>query len=237
MDTRAADISVAIEKVKEAVEKSLTRCGRSSGEVRIMAVTKTRPLEDALAAYSGGIRLFGENRVQEAVKKYSGQNLPEDFELHMIGQLQSNKTRQIAPLVSCVQSVDRIKTAALLDKWAEEADRNLDIMLEYNTSGEDSKSGFRIGEDLSEALAAVLEMKRIRPAGLMTIGPLGGSEKETRHAFARLRELKISLESQFPGVMLNELSMGMSDDFVEAIMEGSTMIRVGSILFGERNYQ
>lgn len=198
-----------------------------------MAVTKTRPFEDVLCAYASGIRLFGENRVQEAVEKYAG-DLPPDMELHMIGHLQSNKAKQIVPLVSCVQSIDKTRTAAELDRRAAEAGKLLELFLEFNTSGEHSKSGFSRYEDMSDALGEILTMKRLRVRGLMTIGPYGGTEKENREAFSTLREHLGRLNKEYPQALLTELSMGMSGDFREAVAEGATMVRIGTTLFGER---
>jgi pyridoxal phosphate enzyme (YggS family) len=226
----AFNISTVRKKISEAARQS----GRSPDDVRLMAVSKTRSFKDVLAAYAAGVRLFGENRVQEALEKFSGE-LPPGMELHMIGHLQSNKVKQITPLVTCVQSVDRLKTALELNKRAQQDGKELDIMLEFNTSGENSKSGFSSYDEMSDTLGGILSLKLLRVTGLMTIGPFGGTREENREAFSTLRRYLEDLKSEYPEAPLRELSMGMSGDFLDAVLEGATMVRIGTTLFGERS--
>ncbi len=218
------------ERIKDAAKVS----GRNSSEIKIMAVTKTRELDVVEAAYMAGFRLFGENRVQEAVEKFSG--FHDDAELHMIGHLQSNKAKAAVEIAGCIQSVDRIKIARLLDKYAAGFNKKLQIFLEYNTSGEDSKSGFRTDDEYFKAVDEILSFKNIEIKGLMTIGPLGGGDSAVRKAFILLRELFDKTKTRYPELVLTELSMGMSSDFPIAIEEGSTLIRIGTLLFGPRIY-
>ncbi len=227
-------IAFNISAVKEKIDEAARQSGRQGGDIRLMAVSKTRPFEDVLAAYAAGIRLFGENRVQEAVEKFSGERPPE-MELHMIGHLQSNKVKQITPLVSCVQSVDKLKTAEELNKRARQEGKKLDIMLEFNTSGENSKSGFSGYREMSDTLGAILSLGQLRVTGLMTIGPFGGTREENREAFSTLRRYLEDLKSEYPEAPLSELSMGMSGDYIDAILEGASLVRIGTTLFGERS--
>jgi PLP dependent protein len=222
-----------IAEVQERIEKAASRSGRSGGDIQLMAVSKTRSYEEIMAAFELGLSLFGENRVQEAEEKFSAP-LPEGMELHMIGHLQSNKVKKILPLVTCIQSVDSEKVAKEISKRALAFDKDVEIFLELNSSGEESKSGFADYKALEKSLASIIELPRIIPRGLMTIGPLGGDEKAVRRAFSDLREAKAKLEKSFPRIKLTELSMGMSGDYEMAIEEGATMVRIGTLLFGER---
>jgi len=222
-----------IARIQDEIAEAAHKAGRDPGDIQLMAVTKTHPFEDVLAAYQAGIRLFGENRVQEAVGKYT-LPLPADMKLHMIGHLQSNKVKQIVPFVQCVESIDKIATAEELNKRAQASGKSIDIMFEVNTSGEVSKNGFSEYEELSDALGAVLELAALRVTGLMTIGPLGGDEGQIRNAFILLRSMSDRLSTEYPQVKLRELSMGMSGDFPIAVAEGATIVRVGTAIFGRR---
>jgi len=222
-----------IARIQDEITEAAHKAGRDPGNIQLMAVTKTHPFEDVLAAYEAGIRLFGENRVQEAVGKYT-LPLPADMGLHMIGHLQSNKVKQIVPLVQCVESIDKIATAEELNKRAQAAGKHIDIMFEVNTSGEVSKNGFSEYEELSDALGATFELDALCVTGLMTIGPLGGDERQIRKAFILLRSMSDRLSAEYPQAKLRELSMGMSGDFPIAVAEGATIVRVGTAIFGRR---
>jgi hypothetical protein len=199
-----------------------------------MAVSKLKSREQIEEAYRAGQRLFGENRVQEAQEKYA--DFHADAELHLIGHLQSNKARDAVQLVSCIQSIDKLKTAEAVEKRCGEHDTSLSVFLEVNTSGEESKYGYRDRNRMFADLEQILTFEHLRVSGLMTIGPLGGDEETVRRAFADLRELFEQVRSRFPEAPLKELSMGMTSDFEYAVEEGSTMVRVGTALFGERSY-
>jgi PLP dependent protein len=220
------------DQIIEKVESSKKSAGRMSETVHIMAVTKTKTIEIVESAYSAGFRLFGENRVQEAAEKFS--NFQDDAELHIIGHLQSNKAKKAVELSTCIQSVDRLKIAGLINKYCEEFSKTIDIYLEYNTSGEDSKSGFDNDDDFFNTLEEIMIMKNIKVKGLMTIGPMSTKESEIRKSFIYLRNLRDKVNIKFPEAGITGLSMGMSGDYQMAVEEGATLIRVGKALFGSR---
>lgn len=218
--------------ILENVEKAKVRSGRSNENVRIMAVTKTKSIDIVESAYSVGFRLFGENRIQEAAEKFS--DFHKDAELHIIGHLQSNKVKKAVEISSCIQSVDRLKIANMINKFCLEFSKTMEIYLEYNTSGEESKSGFVNEDDFFNTLEEIIQMENIKIKGLMTIGPLSNNEAAIRKSFTYLRNLRDKANAKFPEAGITELSMGMSGDYEIAVEEGSTLIRVGTALFGER---
>lgn len=195
-----------------------------------MAVTKGFPRELVAESLAAGVSLFGENRVQEAERKFA--ELSGRCEVHLIGHLQTNKARAAAGLFSCVQSIDSLHTAEALHARCAECDRSMDVLLELNTSGEESKSGFRGRNELLSCLDALGNLPRLRPRGLMTVGPLTDDPGKIRASFSRLRLLFEEISSLSP--IFDTISMGMSADFELAIEEGSTLVRVGTALFGPR---
>lgn len=229
-----ASVAERIAEIRERIDAAASRAGRPGSDVRLMAVSKLKSREQIEEAYRAGQRLFGENRVQEAQEKYA--DFHADAELHLIGHLQSNKARDAVQLVSCIQSIDKLKTAEAVEKRCGEHDTSLSVFLEVNTSGEESKYGYRDRNRMFADLEQILTFEHLRVSGLMTIGPLGGDEETVRRAFADLRELFEQVRSRFPEAPLKELSMGMTSDFEYAVEEGSTMVRVGTALFGERSY-
>ncbi|GAB4369114.1 MAG: YggS family pyridoxal phosphate-dependent enzyme [Spirochaetales bacterium] len=199
-----------------------------------MAVTKLQPWEAVVEAYQTGIRIFGENRVQEAREKYK--NIFPDMELHLIGHLQSNKAKYVPSLFSWVDSIDRFSIAEELEKrlTRQQIVPSLQVLLELNTSGEPSKSGYSSYEMLLRDMEKILALPHLRVRGLMTIGPLTADRDQVRSSFRMLAQAFEDLKRRYPEVEWDTLSMGMSGDFEIAIEEGSTMIRLGTILFGER---
>ena len=200
--------------------------------VFLLPVSKTKSYDAIMSVYSEGARVFGENRVQEVERKFPvpGER-PEGMKVYLIGQLQRNKVKKAVSLFDRIESVDSMALLEAIDMRSAELNKTMDVLLEYNSSGEDAKSGFRNEEDLVEALSRSLEMKNVRVLGLMTVGPLTDDKDEIRKAFRRTRELfdrcrEIS--------NLTVLSMGMSADYEIAISEGSTEVRIGSAIFGER---
>jgi len=218
--TRAEEIAAGVAAVRERIARAAARAGRDPAGVTLVAVTKTKPLEDARDAWAAGIRAFGENRVQEAEEKFPA--LPEDAERHLIGPLQSNKANRAARVASVVQTVDSADLARRLARGADAAGKRLTVFLEVHLGGEATKAGV----EPADAAALAEEVRRLPAlelAGLMTIPPPG----DTRRHFAALRRL--ARELGIPG-----LSMGMSDDFEAAVEEGATHVRIGTAIFGHR---
>ncbi len=225
--------------IQQKIEEAAIRAGRKSQDIRIMAVTKSFPAEYIEIACRGGISLFGENRVQEAVEKYGslagqGMHNQDDLELHLVGHLQRNKAKKAAETFCCVQSIDKPETAIALQRHCQSLRRQMDILLEMNTSGEESKYGFRNEDELISALDSIMELSCLRVRGLMTIGPFTQDTLRVSKAFARLKGLYQRLKECYPGLVLDTLSMGMSGDFEIAVEEGSTLVRIGTALFGQR---
>lgn len=195
-----------------------------------MAVSKTFPTEVIQEAVDAGHRLFGENRVQEVMAKVPA--LPESLRWHLIGHLQSNKIRKVLPLVQAIHSVDKLDLARAIQRIAGELDLTMKVYLEVNLGAEAAKHGFT-GEDLRSAMPELLSLDHLTIEGLMCIPPFEPDPEKTRPFFAQLRNLRDSLQAD-TGSSLPGLSMGMSHDFETAIEEGSTMVRVGSAIFGAR---
>jgi hypothetical protein len=216
----------------ERIAAACHRAGRRPEDVAMVAVTKFRPIEDVIAAYKAGFRIFGENRVQEAVSKYEGTALP-GAELHLLGSLQSNKAAKAVETFTCVQSIDSVKLLRLLGDRATRSGKNVRVMLELHT-GESTKCGF---PDLDALLAGWEEGARqggITLCGLMTMAPFTEDRDSIRASFRALKAAERAITARFgPGSSL-ALSMGMTNDFEIAIEEGSTMIRIGTAIFGGR---
>jgi len=236
-------IAENIEKIEERIMQACLRSGRKREDITLMAVTKFMPIEAVMEAWDAGIRCFGESRVQEAIPKLTGFRTEHpDAELHMIGALQRNKAKAAAAFFDCVQSVDRESLAEELAKHSGSRDRGgaLPVLLELRT-GEDSKSGFESLDDLFRAVELITACPTLRIRGLMTLAPNTDEEAPVRAAFRKLAAARRELETRFPGTAggldLSCLSMGMSGDFETAIEEGSTMLRIGSAIFGERIYE
>lgn len=222
-----------VEKIREAMASAASRSGRRLEDVLLVAVTKTRTIGEMMEVLRCGVTSLGESRVQELLWKR--EQWPPDMEVQwrLIGHLQRNKARKAVEMVDSVDSVDSIELAELLSRVMESRRTVLPVLLEVNTSGEASKHGVPPEEALP-LLETILEgFPHIRPEGFMTIGPLGGDEREVRRAFALLRSVAEEARERF-SMPLKELSMGMSGDFQWGIEEGSTMVRVGTALFGPR---
>lgn len=220
-----------LHEIQDRIAQAAVRSGRTPSEVGLLAVTKTFPVETLRRAYDLGLRAFGENRVQEALPKIEA--LPGDIQWHLIGQLQTNKINKVVGKFSLVQSVDSLHLAQALS--ARTAGKQQDILLEVNTSGEATKAGVDPGEALAVA-RSIRSLPGLRLRGLMTVGPLTHDPARQREAFKHLRGLFESLKAEGIGKEGTPiLSMGMSGDFEVAIEEGSTMVRIGSALFGDRD--
>jgi pyridoxal phosphate enzyme (YggS family) len=227
-------IAARIEQAEEKIEAACRRSGRKRGDVKLMGVTKFYPLEVVQAAWDAGVRLFGENRVQEAAEKFPPLlERYQGIELHLIGSLQRNKVRQIMPLVSCIQSVDRSELITEIEKHAALCNKQVRILFEYHT-GEESKAGFQSPDELYRAMDAAAACPHIIPAGFMTMAPFTADKEQVRASFRKLTAVAGEAQKRFPEMRLKELSMGMSSDYETAIEEGSTMVRIGTAIFGER---
>ena len=217
-------------KIQDLLAKAAADARRSPGSVRLLAVSKTQPVEAVLEAAEAGQRDFGENIVDEGLRKIAGTGR-DDLVWHFIGHLQANKSRAVAEHYHWVHTVDRLKIARRLSDQRPAASAALNVCIQVNIDNEASKSGIAPA-DLAELASAVAALPRLRLRGLMCLPAIRTSFEEQRRPFARLRELKEMLVGQ--GLELDTLSMGMSSDFVAAIHEGATIVRLGSALFGQR---
>ena len=220
-----------VEAVLERIARAEARSGRSSGAVRLVAVSKTQPVARIAEAYEAGLRVFGENYVREAEEKVRA--FP-DAEWHFIGKLQGNKVKKAVSLFGWIQAVDSPRLLAEISRRCAEAEKTLPVLIEVNLGGEESKAGVS-PEALPSLLASAAEQPGIRVRGLMAIPPAADDPEESRPRFAALRELLERYATLAgSGEKMTELSMGMSNDFEAAIEEGATMVRVGTAVFGSR---
>ncbi|MBN2658704.1 MAG: YggS family pyridoxal phosphate-dependent enzyme [Spirochaetales bacterium] len=222
-----------IETILREIEIAAKSCGRNPDEIQLMAVSKTKPLEMLLEAYNAGMRLFGENRVHEAIEKR--RELPDDAAIELIGHLQSNKVKQAVGTFSCIQSVDSLKLAEKINMRAEELGIVQDILLELKTADQDeAKTGFADIDDFFSALEQIILLKNIRIRGMMTIAPFVRDEDLIRSSFRTCRDTFLKAAERYELKDFDTLSMGMSGDFAIAIEEGATLVRIGSSIFGTR---
>lgn len=228
----AAHIADHVARVREQIAAAAVRAGRAPWDVVLVAVTKMRTLAEIEAAYAAGVRHLGENRVEEAEVKLPQLDLP-GVTWHMVGHLQRRKAGRAVDLFDVVQSVDSVRLARRLDGLAAERDRALPVLIEINVSGEESKYGFRLVEraQLEDAVTEIVALPHLRVEGLMTVAPLCADPEQVRPVFARLRELAGEFQARFPQGTWRHLSMGMTDDYVVAVEEGATMVRIGRALF------
>ena len=225
-----------IAAIQERIAAAARRAGRSAGDIALMGVTKTHPPERIREAYAAGLQLFGENRVQEFTAKANAVADLAGAEWHMIGHLQTNKAPKAAELFYSVDSVDSEKLAEKLNVAAQAVGKKLPVLIEINVGGEAAKSGIAPDSpELEGLLLAAPRLEALEFRGLMTVPPFTDDPEEARPFFRRLRELRNAIASRkLPSIYLRELSMGMSHDFEVAIEEGSTCVRVGTAIFGER---
>ena len=236
-----------IDDIVKRIENTCKKVGRNPNDITVIAVSKTVESERAREAVEAGINNLGENRVQELVEKY--EQLPKEIKWHLIGHLQSRKARDLftedgQPLFDLMHSVDSVKLAGKLSRLAEDHGAKLEILLQVNVSGEASKEGFdAVGWDQDKEIRARLwqdfstirSMPGLAISGLMTIAPIVDEMEQARPVFRSLRLLRDALSESF-GAILPDLSMGMTDDYPVAVEEGSTLVRVGRAIFGEREY-
>ena len=220
--------------VEKKIQAACERAGRKREEVTLIAVSKTKPVEVLQEAYDLGVRVFGENKVQELTEKYDA--LPRDIRWHMIGHLQTNKVKYIVEKAELIHSVDSLRLAQAIKKEAAKRERTVDILVEVNVAEEESKFGVRVDEVIPfiEKLAL---FSHIHVCGLMTIAPFVENPEENRPIFKNLHKLSVDIaHKNIDNVNVNILSMGMTNDYEVAIEEGATMVRVGTGIFGARDY-
>jgi len=228
-----ADLLENYRRVLDLVAQAAAEAGRDPAEVRLLAVSKTFPAEDIRAVFGAGQIRFGENKVQELQAKVPV--LPADIEWHLIGHLQSNKAAKAVEYAQWIHSVDSVHLAQKIGNAASRLGKHVKILLEVNISGEESKFGLHSFEDAAPAAEAVLQFPELHLCGLMTMAEPGVPEARLRSTFGGLRQLRDRLETEFR-IPLPELSMGMTSDYREAVLEGSTIVRIGSAIFGGRDY-
>ena len=229
-------ISENIAVVRERIAEAARRAGRSCEDIALMAVSKTQSPERIREAYDAGQRLFGENRVQEFTSKVDALRDLQAAEWHMIGHLQTNKASKAAELFSAVDSVDSLKLAEKLDAAARDSGKKIEVLIEINVGGEAAKSGLAPGSmELEGLLSAAPQFEALNFRGLMTVPPFTDDPEGSRPYFKKLRDLRDAIVARkLQGLYMDELSMGMSHDFEVAVEEGSTCVRVGTAIFGER---
>lgn len=238
----ACDIKKNLEEVISQIREAELKAGRKEGSVSLVAVSKFHPEEDVLEALNAGQFLFGENRVQEAFGKFTSvreklSDKKDLVHLQIIGNLQSNKVKKACMIADTISSVDRLSILKEIDKQCGLLGKKIDVLFELHT-GEESKSGFEDEKSLFEALSLCADgtFQNVNAKGLMTMAPFSQDEKLVRKSFVTLRNTLENANKEFPSLKLTELSMGMSGDFKIAIEEGSTQVRVGTAIFGERDY-
>jgi pyridoxal phosphate enzyme (YggS family) len=225
-----------VAEVRERINAAARRAGRDPKQITLMAVSKTFPPERIREAYEAGLRIFGENRVQEFSRKAAALRDLHKAEWHMIGHLQSNKAAAAAEAFAAIDSIDSLKLAEKLNASAEKLGKKLAVLIEINVGGETAKSGlYPNAEELEELLTAAPRLEQLEFRGLMTVPPFTDDAQQARPYFRGLRALRDQIVARhLPAVLMDVLSMGMSHDFEVAIEEGSSCVRVGTAIFGQR---
>lgn len=223
-----------LKEVQENILKACEKSGRNPEDVTLIAVSKTKPVSMLQEIYDENIRDFGENKVQELVEKYD--ELPQDIKWHMIGHLQRNKVKYIVDKVCLIHSVDSYRLAEEINIQAKKKNITVPILVEVNIAEESSKFGVH-AEDAIALVEQIAQLENVRIKGLMTIAPFVENPEDNRQYFRNIRQLSVDIAAKnIDNVSMNVLSMGMTGDYMVAIEEGTTMVRVGTGIFGERNY-
>ena len=224
-----------LKDVEERIQAACDRSGRKREDVLLVAVSKTKPVEMIEEVMTAGIVDFGENKPQELRDKY--EVLPKNLRFHMIGHLQTNKIKYVIDRVVLIHSIDSIHLAEAVNAEAKKHNRIMPVLVEVNVAQEESKSGFLV-EKAENAIREIAKLSNIRVEGLMTIAPFVENAEENRQYIVKLRKLSVDIAAKnIDNVTMHHLSMGMTGDYEVAIEEGATMVRVGTGIFGERNYQ
>jgi len=233
MSNAANSITENLNRLRHEVDQACAHAHRDASAVSLMAVSKTQPVEAILEAHAAGQRLFGENRVQEAQSKFNSIALLEGLDLHLIGPLQNNKTSKAAEIFHTIETIDSLKTAERLDTAAKALGKTLPILIEIKLSPEETKHGLS-PDALPLFLDGLAPLANLTVRGLMTVPPWSEDPEIARPYFQHLRRLRDENIERYP--TLTELSIGMSNDFRVAVEEGSTIVRVGTAIFGKRTY-
>jgi PLP dependent protein len=218
--------------VKDKISEKCAAVGRDPSEIKLIAVSKNFGIEDINEAFNAGLRDFGENKAQELEGKF--EELGDKITWHFIGNLQRNKVKYVVKTAEFIHSVTSLSVAEEIDKRAEKLNKNQRILIQVKTSDEETKSGVNVEKEVIELAFACNDLANVSPVGLMTIAPFTNNKNLIRQSFSYLRNLKEKLKAE--GLSLKELSMGMTSDFEIAIEEGATMLRIGSAIFGQRDY-
>lgn len=220
-------------RVKDTIAKTCETAGRDAQDVTLIPVSKTKPASDIMELYNSGVKVFGENYVQELVEK--ADTMPSDIQWHMIGHLQRNKVKYVVPRAAMIHSVDSVRLAAEIDKECAKIGRVMDILIEVNC-GEESKFGFSFDE-VGEQVSQISNYKNLHICGLMTSAPYVANPEENRKFFRKIKQLAVDItKKNIDNVNMNILSMGMTNDYIVAVEEGATCVRVGTAIFGARDY-
>lgn len=223
-----------LEQVQKKIKEACDRAGRDTGEVTLISVSKTKPLSMLKEAYEAGARDFGENKVQELMYKLP--EMPGDVRWHMIGHLQRNKVKYLVGKVYLIHSVDSLRLAEEISREALKQNTSVNILLEVNMAGEESKFG-AAPEETTDLVSRISKLPGIHICGLMTIAPFVENAEDNRQYFRKLKQLSVDIKSKnIDNVSMDVLSMGMTGDYSVAVEEGATYVRVGTGIFGERNY-
>lgn len=229
-----AMIKENMKHVEQVIDKVCEESGRNRSEVTLIAVSKTKPVEMLQEAYETGCRDFGENKVQELVDKY--EVLPKDIRWHMIGHLQRNKVKYIVDKVHLIHSVDSIRLAEEISKEAVKKNVSVNILIEVNVADEETKFGTSL-EEAKQLVREAAKLPNVHIKGLMTIAPITQNAEENRQFFQQLKKLSVDIAAEnIDNVSMEVLSMGMTGDYSVAVSEGATLVRVGTGIFGERDY-
>ena len=227
-------VTESLKEVEKKVEEACKRAGRERSEVTLIAVSKTKPVEMLQEVYDTGVRDFGENKVQEMMDKY--EVMPKDIHWHMIGHLQRNKVKYIVGNVTMIHSVDSLRLAEEISKESVKKDVCTEILIEVNVAGEENKFGFT-PENVFPELEKMAALPNVKIRGLMTSAPFVENPEENRKYFRQLKQLSVDINAKnIDNIYMDTLSMGMTNDYVVAVEEGATMVRVGTAIFGARNY-
>ena len=224
-----------LSEVRAAISETIKRSGRREEDVTLIAVSKTKPVSDLWEAYNEGVRDFGENKVQELVDKY--EELPKDIRWHMIGHLQTNKVKYIVDKAYLIHSVDSYHLAETISKEAVKKNVCCNILIEVNVADEETKFGLT-NDEVSDLVLQISKLPNINIKGLMTVAPYVTDAEQNRMVFRKLKQLSVDISRKnIDNVSMDILSMGMSGDYQVAIEEGAMYVRVGTSIFGERNYR